>query len=78
MATTKSTVNKMTLPSDQDASGRTLGQDELDLLAQAISAGKLFAPKGRFVHELETRFAEILGASSAYACTSGSAASRRR
>ncbi|HOC42251.1 MAG TPA: DegT/DnrJ/EryC1/StrS family aminotransferase [Thermoanaerobaculales bacterium] len=74
MTTTRSTVTKMVLPSDQDASGRTLGQDELDLLAQAIAAGKLFAPKGRFVHELEARFAEMLGASRAYACTSGSAA----
>jgi dTDP-4-amino-4,6-dideoxygalactose transaminase len=74
MTESKTTTQKMTLPSDQDASGRTLGQDELDLLAQAIGTGKLFAPKGRFVKELETRFAELLGASSAYACTSGSAA----
>ena len=74
MTESKTTTQKMSLPSDQDASGRTLGQDELDLLAQAIGAGKLFAPKGRFVKELETRFAEILGAASAYACTSGSAA----
>jgi dTDP-4-amino-4,6-dideoxygalactose transaminase len=74
METTKPTVNKMSLPSDQDASGRTLGQEELDLLAEVISAGKLFSPKGRFVKELETRFAEMLGVTSAYACTSGSAA----
>jgi len=74
MTESKTTTQKMSLPSDQDASGRTLGQDELDLLAQAIGAGKLFAPKGRFVKELETRFAEMLGAASAYACTSGSAA----
>jgi dTDP-4-amino-4,6-dideoxygalactose transaminase len=74
MATPKTTMNRLTLPSDQDASGRTLGQDELELVGQAIAAGKLFSPKGRFVKELETRFAEMLGVSAAYACTSGSAA----
>jgi len=62
------------LPSDQEASGRTLGQEELDFLAEAIGSGKLFAPKGKFVKELEAQFAHLLGVDQAYACTSGSAA----
>ena len=31
----------MTLPSDQDASGRTLGADEIALVTQAIESGTL-------------------------------------
>jgi len=34
------------LPSDQDASGRTLGQEELDALAAVIRSGTLFSVKG--------------------------------
>jgi dTDP-4-amino-4,6-dideoxygalactose transaminase len=62
------------LPSDQDASGRTLGSEELALLAEAIKSAMLFSPKGRFVKELEARFAEALGAGHAFACSSGTAA----
>lgn len=62
------------LPSDQEASGRTLGQEELALLQQAISSGTLTSTKGRFVHELETKFAAKLGVRHAYACASGTAA----
>jgi len=62
------------LPSDQDPSGRTLGPEELALLAEAIKSAMLFSPKGRFVKELEARFAETLGARHASACSSGTAA----
>jgi len=62
------------LPSDQDSSGRTLGSEELALLAEAIKSAMLFSPKGRFVKELEARFAEALGARHAFACSSGTAA----
>jgi dTDP-4-amino-4,6-dideoxygalactose transaminase len=62
------------LPSDQNATGRTLGQEELELLAEAIGSGMLFSPKGRFVKQLEARFAEFMGVPHAYACTSGTAA----
>jgi dTDP-4-amino-4,6-dideoxygalactose transaminase len=34
----------------------------------------LFSPKGRFVKELESKFAEFMGVEHAYACTSGTAA----
>jgi len=62
------------LPSDQDSSGRTLGQEELGLLAEAIKSAMLFSPKGRFVKELETRYAEAVGSRQAFACSSGTAA----
>jgi len=62
------------LPSDQDASGRTLGREEIDLLTQVIESGRLFGPRGRFVKELEAAFAETMGVEHAYACTSGTAA----
>jgi hypothetical protein len=40
---------QMTLPSDQDASGRTLGGEELEALAAAIRSGTLTSTKGTFV-----------------------------
>jgi perosamine synthetase len=62
------------LPSDQDASGRTLGDDELRCLAAAIESGTLTSTKGRFVRTLEERFASWTGTRFAYATTSGTAA----
>jgi dTDP-4-amino-4,6-dideoxygalactose transaminase len=64
----------MRLPSDQEASGRTLGQEEVAMLAEAIATGTLTSTKGRFVKTLETRFAELLGVRFAHACASGTAA----
>ena len=64
----------MKLPSDQDASGRTLGEEEIALLGEAIASGHLTSTKGKFVHELEQRFAALMGMKHAYACTSGTAA----
>jgi perosamine synthetase len=64
----------LTLPSDQDASGRTLGNEELDLLGEAIRSGTLTSTKGAFVKTLEKRFAEKLGARYVHACASGTAA----
>lgn len=64
----------ITLPSDQDASGRTLGEEEIALVAEAIYSGTLTSTKGQFVKKLEKRFAEMLDVKHAYACTSGSAA----
>lgn len=62
------------LPSDQNASGRDLGADELALLETAIRSGTLTSTKGQFVPQLEQEFAELLGAEHAIACASGSAA----
>jgi perosamine synthetase len=62
------------LPSDQDASGRTLGAEEVEALTQAIASGTLTSTKGRFVRAFEDEFARMLGAKYAYACASGTAA----
>ena len=62
------------LPSDQDASGRTLGEEEIKLLSEAIHSGTLTSTKGNFVKSLETQFAEMIGVKYAYACSSGSGA----
>jgi dTDP-4-amino-4,6-dideoxygalactose transaminase len=64
----------VTLPSDQDASGRTLGEEEIALLAEAIRSGTLTSTKGRFVKSLEEQFANTLGIKHVYACASGTAA----
>jgi dTDP-4-amino-4,6-dideoxygalactose transaminase len=64
----------LSLPSDQDATGRTLGEEELNCLAEAIRSGTLTSTKGNFVRALEQRFAEQLGVKHAYACASGTAA----
>ena len=61
-------------PSDQDASGRTLGSEELAAVSAAIESGTLTSTKGSFVKEFERRFAEHLGSKYAFACASGSAA----
>src|SRR5262249_40596289 len=68
------TGTPLTLPSDQDATGRTLGDEELLLLGEAIASGTLTSTKGRFVRHLEERFAALLGVKHAYACASGTAA----
>ncbi len=65
---------KLSLPSDQDASGRTFGPEELEALRQCLNTGTLTSTKGNFVRQLETEFARRLGAKYAYACSSGTAA----
>lgn len=62
------------MPSDQDASGRTLGREEIAALTQVIESGTLTSTKGTFVAALEERFAKLLGVKHAYACSSGTAA----
>src|SRR5215831_4522724 len=72
--TTHSQDTLLTLPSDQDASGRTLGEEELALLATAIHSGTLTSTKGSFVPMLERQFADVLGVKHVYACSSGTSA----
>jgi perosamine synthetase len=62
------------LPSDQDASGRSLGQAELTNLSEVIASAVLTSTKGRFVKKLEEEFADKLGVKHVYACSSGTAA----
>ncbi|MGB7925278.1 MAG: DegT/DnrJ/EryC1/StrS family aminotransferase [Pyrinomonadaceae bacterium] len=64
----------LTLPSDQDATGRTLGKEEMALLMEVIESGTLTSTKGEFVKRFETEFARTLGVKHAFACASGSAA----
>ena len=64
----------MILPSDQDASGRTFGEEEIGYVTEALRSGTLTTTKGKFGKLLEQKFAEKFGAKYAYACTSGSAA----
>src|SRR2546427_11086840 len=71
---TLSETTPLTLPSDQEASGRTLGDEEIALVAEAIRSGTLTSTKGTFVKTLEGRFADLLGVRHAYACASGTAA----
>lgn len=67
-------LHRIQLPSDQDASGRDLGDDEMVQLGIAIESGTLNSTKGRLVKEFEQRFAKYLGIGHTYACSSGSAA----
>ncbi len=73
-ATLERTIKKVVLPNDQDASGRTLGEEEILAVAEAIRSGTLTATKGKFSKELETKFAQLLGVKFCHACSSGSAA----
>jgi dTDP-4-amino-4,6-dideoxygalactose transaminase len=63
-----------TLPSDQNASGRTLGSEEVAALIAAIESGTLTSTKGQFVKKFESSFANDLGVDHGYACSSGTAA----
>jgi perosamine synthetase len=75
MAESKSVQEKtMTLPSDQDASGRTLGEEEIAAVAEALRSGTLTSTKGKMVRSFEAEFAKKVGVKHAYACASGSAA----
>lgn len=65
---------RVQLPSDGDASGRTLGLEECELAAQAIRSGTLNSTKGTFVARFEQAFAARMQRPHAIACASGSAA----
>lgn len=62
------------LPSDQEASGRSFGEEELAQLAEVLRQGTLTSTKGTAVHAFERRFAGLLGVPHAHACSSGTAA----
>ncbi len=64
----------ISLPSDQNATGRSFGEEEIALLSDVIRSGTLFSVSGTMVKTLEKRFAETLGVKYAYACASGTAA----
>ena len=62
------------LPSDQEASGRTLGEEEIEQLAAVIRSGTLTSTKGTLTRQFEQRWAELHGARHALACSHGTAA----
>jgi perosamine synthetase len=65
---------KVNLPSDANASGRSFGAEEVELLRQVIESGTLNCTKGTMVTRFEKRFAELVGASFCRCTTSGTAA----
>lgn len=68
------TQTQIRLPSDQDASGRSFGPEEIAALTDVISSGVLTATKGAQTRQLEANLAEMLGVEHVIACASGSAA----
>jgi dTDP-4-amino-4,6-dideoxygalactose transaminase len=62
------------LPSDADASGRSLGEEELEGLRRVIASGTLNCTRGTMVAELEKRFAAWVGMPHCRAVSSGTAA----
>ena len=62
------------LPSDQDSTGRTLGDEEIRALTEAIRSGVLTSTKGSFVKSFEESFAKTIGVKYAHACSSGTSA----
>ena len=71
---TKSVQKLMSLPNDQDATGRTLGDEEIAAVTAALRTGTLTSTKGEFVRTFEKQFAASIGAKFGYACSHGSAA----
>ena len=65
---------EMTLPSDGNATGRDLGNEELALLEKVIASGVLNCTRGTQVRAFEEEFAERLGSATCRAVTSGTAA----
>ncbi len=67
-------ANLAALPSDQDASGRSLGSEELARVAEALRSGMLTSTRGAQVKAFEAGLCALFGVRHAHACTSGSAA----
>ena len=62
------------LPSDQDGTGRSLGQEEVERLRAVLDSGVLTATKGTQTPEFEARVAQLTEHRYAIACSSGTAA----
>ncbi len=71
---TATEISVLPLPTDQDISGRTFGQEEVDAVTKALSTGVLTSTKGEFTKQLEIQFAKYMDSLHAHACSSGSAA----
>ncbi len=62
------------LPSDQDATGRTLGAEEIAAVTEVLRSGTLTSTKGQCVKTLETEFATSIGVKHCVATCSGTMA----
>ncbi|GAB4374528.1 MAG: LegC family aminotransferase [Acidobacteriota bacterium] len=62
------------LPSCADASGRSFGERERELVLRVLESGTLNGTRGTMVPELERRLAETFGVPWARTCSSGTAA----
>ena len=65
---------ELTIPNDQEASGRSFGDRELEFLRDVLDSGVLTSTKGTYVKRFEQEFAAAVGAAKAIACSSGTAA----
>lgn len=63
----------ISLPRDDNATGRDLGEEELALLTEVIRSGTLTSTKGTMVRRLEDGFAQRYGLAHAVAMSSGTA-----
>jgi perosamine synthetase len=63
----------VTLPRDDNATGRDLGAEEIALLTEVITSGTLSETKGTMVRRLEKGFAELHGVAHCHAMNSGTA-----
>lgn len=63
-----------TLPSTNDAAGRTFGPEEEEAVLRVLRSGMLSGVWGTEVKALEREFAEMMGAVHAVSCSSGTAA----
>lgn len=62
------------LPSDRDSSGRSFGEEELELLREVIESGNLWSIPGNITPRFEREFEQMFGTAHARAVSSGSAA----
>ena len=63
----------ISLPRDENATGRDLGDEEIALLTEVIRSGTLFSVKGTMVKRLESAFAQRYGVAHGIAMSSGTA-----
>lgn len=63
-----------TLPSTNDAAGRTIGPEEEEAVLRVLRSGMLSGVWGTEVKALQQEFAEMMGSTCAVACSSGTAA----
>ena len=65
---------EITLPSDQNATGRLLGDEEIAAVTEAIRSGTLTCTKGNFTKQFVADFGAMLGVAHVSACASGTGA----